>query len=86
MFFLLQKDKRSATARNIEYLNGICQCDILKFSSWKVKEKLPRPSACEPWRTQLLTTFVKVRNSGNYEEVNLSKTQLEEMLRSLCVS
>ena len=86
MFQLVKEDKRSVTARNLTYLNRICKCNTLNFTSWKVKELLPRAKECEQWRTRLLTTLLDARINRQYQHLNLQKYGVEEMIKSLCIS
>ena len=83
----VMNDQRSNTARNISYIESISKCKIMNFANWKVRQLLPvkRVPVNENWRTRLLTSLLESRHSMNYLLLNLSKTQSEEMIRSLCM-
>ena len=86
MFCLIKGDQRSVTAQNITYLNYLCKCNALNETGWKIREMLPRTADCEPWRTSLLGMLLNAKLTKSSQSLNLTKTGLEEMIKSLCIS
>ena len=81
-------DQRSITAKNLLYIESIANCAIMNYASWKVRQNLPVKSvhSSDSWRTSLLNLLLEARHVKNYSIWNLSKTQLEDMIKSLCMS
>ena len=83
---LVKCDKRSVTGRNIAFMNDMCKSDILKLANWQVKKLLPKEPDVEPWRSGLLSSLLRSRWDRSHANLNLHKEQLEEMIKSLCIS
>ena len=83
--FLLQ-DQRSILGRNYSYLNELINKEnCLYLSGAEVRSLLPRLEV-ESWRTSLLTTMLNIRLDNSYNEFNINKAQVDEMVNSLCSS
>ena len=72
----------------IWYLNELTTVEILKTTSSEFKKLLPvnHVPSYEQYRLGLLTTLQHVRDTKQYQSLNLTKIQAEEMLDSLCKS
>ena len=83
---LVKDDMRSNTGRNINYLNDLCEKKVLKLAHWRVKQLLPKEEQVERWRSNLLTSLLDSRRNRSQSQLNLTKDQCEEMIKSLCTS
>ena len=83
---VLLSDPRSTIRKNVWFLNNQVNDDITKISSYKMKQMLPKSDipVKEMWRIGLLTALLSSRN--NPKHLNLSKSQIQELLDSLCAS
>ena len=82
----IMKDQRSITAKNLNYLENMSNCAVIRFAKWKVRQNLPKRSVPqnETWRLGLLSLLLEARTSKHYSHINASKVQIEEMISSLC--
>lgn len=81
-------DQRSITARNALYRQKLTNHEVLSFASWKVKQCLPTKKVPNDdiWRTCLLNELLEARHSKNTLYLNLSMSQADDMIASLCIS
>ena len=81
-------DPRSTVAKNIWYLNHLTNTDILKVDTAEFKQKLPinEVPTNEQYRLNLLTTLLEVRETKQYQKLNSTKKQINELIESLCKS
>ena len=85
---VLMSDPRSTVAKNIWYLNHLTNADILKVDTAEFKQKLPinEVPTNEQYRINLLTTLLEVRETKQYQNLNSTKKQINELIESLCKS
>ena len=81
-------DQRSITARNITYIQNLTDLDVLNYASWRIKQCLPIKTVpnVDSWRTSLLSIILEARHCKNTMYLNLSMSQAEDMITSLCIS
>ena len=85
---IVKDDARSRTCQNIRFLSDLVNDDCLALSTWKMEDALPKnlipPN--ESYKKSLLSLLLEIRMTRNYEDLTLTKTQLEEIILSLCTS
>ena len=81
-------DQRSITARNITYIQNLTDLDVLNYASWRIKQCLPIKTVpnVDSWRTSLLSIILEARHCKNTMYLNLSMSQADDMITSLCIS
>ena len=80
-------DQRSNTCRNISYLSNLTRIkDVIMVAGWRVRAALKQRCNLEPWRKNLLTTFMQIKYDKSYEEFNMTKHQLNQFIDSLLIS
>ena len=82
---MVQNDPRSTTCKNIRYLQSLTGMDDPeKYSSWRIREALPKKTVpeAEKWRLGLLSELIRVRYN-RFIEVQDSK-RITAMINSLC--
>ena len=82
---VLISDPRSTVAKNIWYLNHLTNTDILK-AKFKLKLPVNEVPTNEQYRLNLLTTLLEVRETKQYQKLNSTKKQINELIESLCKS
>ena len=85
---VLINDPRSTIGKNIWYLNNVTSSDILKANTIEFKRQLPVKTIPdnEKYRLGLLTTLLQVRETKQYQELNLTKKMTQGLIDSLCKS
>ena len=83
---LVKFDKRSITGLNVAYVSDLCKFNVMRLANWRVKKLLPKASRIEPWRSGLLSSLLSCRWDKSWSQLNLDRTQCEEMITSLCIS
>ena len=83
---LVKFDKRSITGLNVAYVSDLCKFNVMRLANWRVKKLLPKASRIEPWRSGLLSSLLSCRWDRSWSQLNLDRTQCEEMISSLCIS
>ena len=81
------KDQRSVVCRNVNYLNHVSKLDVMNEPKCRLKEAMPYQSEekLEPWRISLLTKFLEIKLNRSYNEYNISYSQVNSMINSLCI-
>ena len=82
---MIASDPRSTTFQNLRYLRKVIKLeDPEQFSSWRIKEELPKQDVpqAEQWRLGLMTRLMHMKQNL-YMEVQDSQ-KITAMLDSLC--
>ena len=80
-------DQRSNLCRNISYLSDVTKLnDVTMVAGWKIRQALKEKCTLEPWRENLLTTFMHIKYDKSYEDFNMTKQQLDDFIDSLLTS
>ena len=82
---MISSDPRSTTCQNLRYLRKVIKLeDPEQFSSWRIKEELPKQDVpqAEQWRLGLMTRLMHMKQNL-YMEVQDSQ-KITAMLDSLC--
>ena len=80
-------DQRSNLCRNISYLSDVTKLnDVTMVAGWKIRQALKERCTLEPWRENLLTTFMQIKYDKSYEDFNMTKQQLDDFIDSLLTS
>ena len=84
---IAMKDQRSVVCRNVNYLNHVSKLDVMNEPKCRLKEAMPYQSEekLEPWRISLLTKFLEIKLNRSYNEYNISYSQVNSMINSLCI-
>ena len=80
-------DQRSNLCGNISYLSDVTKLnDVTMVAGWKIRQALKVKCTLEPWRENLLTTFMQIKYDKTYEDFNMTKQQLDDFIDSLLIS
>ena len=79
-------DGRPVIKKNIWFLNQLTKIDVCISANWKVKQVMPTSDIPneELWRIPLLTKLLDIRRNQTYLTLGSNKTQIQEMIDSLC--
>ena len=78
---------RSNLCGNISYLSDVTKLnDVTMVAGWKIRQALKERCTLEPWRENLLTTFMQIKYDKTYEDFNMTKQQLDDFIDSLLIS
>ena len=83
------QDARSNTCRNLKFLNGLTNVDVVKTTYSEVKQLLPKSDIPphDGWRKRLLDLFMTAQKNVEYRRnMNLSEHYVIAMIESLCSS
>ena len=85
---LVQDDPKSRTNANVQFLNSLTNDDCLLMQHFRWKQTLPRETVPpqENWRVRWIQLLMGVQQSKDYDSLNLTKQQCEEMLMSVCIT
>ena len=84
---IVKADQRSNTCRNISYISDLTKLnDVVMMSGWRVRDALKQRCNLEPWRKNLLTTFMQIKHDKTYADFNMTKYQLNQFIDSLLIS
>ena len=86
LYRLMINDGRSVIKKNIWFLNQLTKIDVCISANWKVKQVMPTSDIPneELWRIPLLTKLLDIRRNQTYLTLGSNKTQIQEMIDSLC--
>ena len=80
-------DQRSNTCRNISFISDLTKLnDVIMMAGWRVRDALKQRCNLEPWRKNLLTTFMQIKHDKTYADFNMTKYQLNQFIDSLLIS
>ena len=85
LVWLIEDDPRYTTCKNLRYLKKLTNLDNAeKYSSWRIREELPKKSVpeSENWRLGLLAELMRMKQN-KYKEVQ-DTTRITAMIESLC--
>ena len=85
---ILLNDHRSTIGKNVWFLNDLTKVNIVETSKIQMKRLIPIDPIPDndKWRINLLTVLLEARKTKNWQQLNLDKQQLDEMIESLCSS
>ena len=87
MINLVETDPRSKMCWNISFLSDITNENCLALAPWRWKQLLPKLelSDSDSWRTPWLDCLLEIRLTKDYQKLNLTEDQFDQMLTSLCI-
>ena len=66
---IVLEDQRSNTCGNISYLSEITKINnVIMVAGWRIRQALKQKCTLEPWRRNLLETFMKIKYDKTHEE------------------
>ena len=84
---ILLTDQRSNLCNNISYLSDATKINnVIMVAGWRIRQALKEKCTLEPWRENLLATFMKIKCDKSYEDFNMTKQQLNDFIDSLLIS
>ena len=85
---ILLNDHRSTIGKNVWFLNNLNKANIVETSKIQMKRLIPIDPIPDndKWRINLLTVLLEGRKTKNWQQLNLDKQKLDEMIESLCIS
>ena len=88
MIHFVYKDPKSPTCSNIRFLSALTGENCLSFATWRWKQLLPRQEIPEndQFRVTWLQCLLEIRKTKDYNKLNLTEDQFNDMLISLCIS
>ena len=88
MINIVEKDPKSVTCLNIDFLSDLAGDNCLSFAPWRWKQMLPKPEmdVNDIWKQSWLECLLVIRKSKAYEKLNLTEDQFNAMFESLCIS
>ena len=80
-------DQRSNTCGNICYLSEITKINnVIMVAGWRIRQALKQKCTLEPWRKNLLETFMKIKYDKTHEDYGMTKQLLDDFVNSLLIS
>ena len=85
---ILLNDPRSTLCKNVWFLSDLTNVNIIETNKFQMKRVIPIESIPDndKWRINLLSLLLEARKNKNWQQLNLNKNQLDEMIESLCIS
>ena len=81
------EDQRSNTCGNISYLSEIRKINnVIMVAGWRIRQALKEKCTLEPWRKNLLETFMKIKYEKTHEDFGMTKQLLNDFIDSLLIS
>ena len=84
---IVLNDQRSNTCRNICYLSDATNLNnVIMVAGWRIRQALKEKCTLEPWRKNLLETFMKIKYEKTHEDFGMTKQLLNDFIDSLLIS